>query len=484
MATIINEKLLEEKLEQLEKARTWSPRTISKLETLIRSEDDFTVFRVNPIQFAADKNIPEAESIDLFLHANKVGLFQINWEMLCPGCSEIVHSLKSLHEMSSNYHCPFCIMDMEASMDDYIEVSFTVSVPIRAISFHKPESLSVEDFHYKYIFSHNGNVAPGLKFVDAVKPMVKVMTFVAPGQTMEAEVEVPAGILGGADYLTNATIYVEVTGDPDPGLQRLRISLVDDEIKLDRESVRPGKITLEFQNLSKHRSAVFLIHKPVGFVGTGVTYSPFLTAKKLFSTQTFRDLFRSEVIRGSESIKVKDLTFLFTDLKGSTALYERIGDLKAFALVKEHFESLSKIIQGHSGAIVKTIGDAVMASFPNPLDAVASALLILEEIDLFNQSKGTEDIILKIGVHRGPCIAVTLNDILDYFGQTINIAARVQGLANAEEIYITEDVYNNPTVKAFLQNHSVLSEKAQLKGIQGEMQVYKIASATRQVAMS
>jgi len=115
-----------------------------------------------------------------------------------------------------------------------------------------------------------------------------------------------------------------------------------------------------------------------------------------------------------------------------------------------------------------------MASFLSPVDAVKAGLEMIREIAKFNRSFTTRDVILKIGIHKGPCIAVTLNDRLDYFGQTVNVAARVQGLAGAEEIYVTEDVFSHPGVKAQLKGFRVFRGKARLKGIQEEVQVYKI----------
>ena len=125
-----------------------------------------------------------------------------------------------------------------------------------------------------------------------------------------------------------------------------------------------------------------------------------LDGKKLLTSQTFRDLFRSELIQGNEGINVKDLTVLFTDLKGSTELYDRVGDLKAFNLVNQHFESLTKVIVKNNGAIVKTIGDAIMATFANPLDSVKAATEIVEDLNEFNRQTGGEDIIIKIDERR------------------------------------------------------------------------------------
>jgi class 3 adenylate cyclase len=155
-------------------------------------------------------------------------------------------------------------------------------------------------------------------------------------------------------------------------------------------------------------------------------FVPFLNGKRVLTTQTFRDLFRSEVIKASEGIGVKNITLLFTDLKGSTELYERIGDLNAFSLVQRHFERLLDVTVRNNGAIIKTIGDAIMASFLKPADAVKAALAMRNEIAAFNAEQADRALILKIGIHTGPAIAVTLNDRLDYFGQNVNIAARIQ----------------------------------------------------------
>ncbi|TIU57092.1 MAG: adenylate/guanylate cyclase domain-containing protein, partial [Mesorhizobium sp.] len=167
-------------------------------------------------------------------------------------------------------------------------------------------------------------------------------------------------------------------------------------------------------------------------------------------------------------------TFLFTDLKGSTAMYERLGDLNAYALVREHFALVNAAVQQHSGAVVKTIGDAVMAVFSQPSDAISAALHIFEEIDRFNGDHEGPGIILKIGAHCGPSIAVTLNDNLDYFGQTVNVAARVQSLAEAGQICISEALHSAPGVSEMLAGHRVVAFDAPLRGVEGDATVYRI----------
>jgi class 3 adenylate cyclase len=191
------------------------------------------------------------------------------------------------------------------------------------------------------------------------------------------------------------------------------------------------------------------------------------------------------VIGASEGIGVRDLTLLFTDLKGSTALYEAIGDLNAFALVQQHFDRLHDITVRHGGAVVKTIGDAVMASFSEPAAAVRAAIAMLDEIRAVGGGAAGRGLHLKIGIHRGACIAVTLNDRLDYFGQTVNVAARVQALANADEIFVTRDIYDLPEVAGlFSGSFTVELRRAKLRGVHEEMPVYQVKPALNAAAMA
>ncbi|MBV8093504.1 MAG: adenylate/guanylate cyclase domain-containing protein, partial [Acetobacteraceae bacterium] len=138
-------------------------------------------------------------------------------------------------------------------------------------------------------------------------------------------------------------------------------------------------------------------------------------------------------------MKITSLTFLFTDLKGSTQIYDEVGDLVAYDLVRSHFHVLHDIVAEESGAVVKTIGDAVMATFPTPGRAVAAALRMRDSVVALRASNGA-CLTLKIGIHEGPCLAVTLNDRLDYFGPTVNIAARVQAQAASRAIVATSPV--------------------------------------------
>ena len=152
-----------------------------------------------------------------------------------------------------------------------------------------------------------------------------------------------------------------------------------------------------------------------------------------------------------QRLKITSLTFLFTDLKGSTALYERVGDLVAYDLVRQHFRVLNEVVAAETGAVVKTIGDAVMATFATPDRALAAALRMRKEMARINAERQNEDLLLKIGIHEGPCLAVTLNNSQDYFGQTVNMAARVQGLASSRAILCPKPVVEDKKTAQILE---------------------------------
>lgn len=493
----INEQILENKLIQLEEARSWSPRVISRLETMIRTGDDYDLFRINPLQYAADKNMAESEAIDLFLYSAKFGLFEMEWHLVCAFCAHVVESLRDLSNLHSHFKCNFCAAENDISMDDYIQVAFTISPQVRAISFHQADSLPIEDYYFRYHFAKGVQPLPdGTPYLEVAEMLTRHMQYVEPDEKIVIETEIMPGMLQAKD-LYHRTSVVFFLQEHQSDLEAIPIHLEEGQfVAKDRqlkpaEIVQPaatfrfdqtdeldsGKVKIEYTNLMEKRSPLLVVHYPAGFQSMYLSFDPFLSGKRLLTTQTFRDLFRSEVLQTDEGIGVKDITFLFTDLKGSTEMYDRVGDAKAYYLVRQHFDTLNNAITNNSGAIVKTIGDAVMATFMTPKEAVQAAIDMIQGLNEFNTTI-SEDLFLKIGIHRGHSIVVTLNDRLDYFGQTVNIAARVQGLAGANEIYLTHDVHTYPGVDALLGACEVVGEEANLKGVSGKVPVCKVTLIT------
>ena len=475
----IHEKRLEDRLAELESARTWSPRLISKLESHIRSANDAELLRINPIKFATDKSLNEEEAIDLFLHAAALGLFEMTWNLICPICSCIIESFRALKNLNSHCHCNNCRADLVAALDDMIAVTFTVSPAIRRIGYHDPGTLTVEDYTFRYRMAEEGQIPDGTPFTKTKQQLTRSLAYLNPRASTALEVMAETGALRGSSFDGDAGFLFIIDPALPPADQRIAINCALDSCTPAGGTVAPGKVTFELTSVAKRRLAFGVMQLPPGLVARPppLHFAPFLSGKQLLTTQTFRDLFRSEVTRGSEGLAVKEIALLFTDLKGSTALYDRIGDLNAFALVQQHFDRLQDVTVRHKGAIIKTIGDAVMAAFLKPADAVQAALDMRREIASFNERQPDKALILKIGVHTGAAIAVTLNDRLDYFGQTVNIAARVQNLADADAIIVSQDVYDAAGVRDELAAYAVEPRTAQLRGVQQELPVFRVGAA-------
>jgi class 3 adenylate cyclase len=304
-------------------------------------------------------------------------------------------------------------------------------------------------------------------------------SFLEPNETTTFEFvagQSGESVLNGTEHKSGRHFMVTVAAPPTGETQQLSVDFADSAWTASPSKIRMGCVRLVAKNCSDQRIFVVVVEFPDAspHCCAILDFEPHLTAKRLLTTQTFRELFRTEQIKGTEGLGVRDITLVFTDLKGSTELYERIGDLNALALVQQHFERLTDVTVRHNGVIVKTLGDAVMAAFLRPADAMKAALAMRSEIARFNAARSEPDLILKVGLHRGAAIAVTFNDRLDYFGQSVNIAARVEALADGGEICLTRDIHEAPGVQAILAPYLVSTEPARLKGVNDEMPVWRI----------
>jgi class 3 adenylate cyclase len=249
------------------------------------------------------------------------------------------------------------------------------------------------------------------------------------------------------------------------------------QVPVDTVTLRPGPLRLALDNRTDSRvlPAVWVTNPALDDLLK--RRKSVLTAARLLTNQTFRDIYRTDTLAIGQRLKILSLTFLFSDLKDSTELYERVGDLTAFDLVNEHFRLLQEIIASERGAVVKTIGDAVMATFETPDRAIAAAIRMREAMSDLGAERQHQSLRLKMGIHEGSCLAVTLNGQQDYFGQTVNIASRVQGLAASRSIMVTEPVVENAHAQALLETSGLTPapRRVALTGIADKVSVYEIS---------
>src|SRR5665811_1326828 len=457
--------------------QTADPAVADAIGRLVENGQDHELNRINVLDFSARTGLDEERVISGFLHASRLGLFDVTWNVLCPGCGgglDAHSTLKSL--LHDDYHCGLCACGYEASVDEQVEVAFTVSPRIRRIAAHDPNTLPVWEY-FKQVFWSSGVDLDKESFASLTDKVVLDTLELPAGEKAAMSLQLPPDFINVFEPVTHSAQFIDVQGEPTR--ERQQLSLIYNRTPSPTGgtvTLRPGPLRILLDNQAGVRvlPSVFIaadaLHHLIG------KRKPFLTAKRMLTNQTFRDVFKADNLNIDQRLKITSLTFLFTDLKGSTALYERVGDLAAFDLVRAHFHALLEIISSEKGAVVKTIGDAVMATFIRPEHAIVAGLRMRAAMDALNAARGTNDLVVKIGIHEGPCLAVMLNERQDYFGQTVNIAARVQGLSTSQSIHITGPVIDAPAVAAMLDRQAIIpiQKQAALRGIADKIVVYEL----------
>jgi class 3 adenylate cyclase len=456
--------------------QTADPAVVEAISQLIAKGEDRDLNRINLLDFAAKYGLDEEKVISAFLHSARLGLFDLSWNVLCPGCGGVLgahNTLKSLRH--DDYNCALCAQGYEASVDDRVEVSFTVSPRVRRIAAHDPNTLPIWEYNRQMFWSSGMDLSEEsiTRLIDEVS--LEAIELPA-GEKAVLSLQLPNQFVIVFEPVTHSAHFLDIQGEPTRERQQFSIVFNKLHAPTGTTVMRPGPLRLSLENQTDHRvlPAVWVandtLHELLG------KRKPILTAKRMLSNQTFRDVFKADNLNVDQRLKITSLTFLFTDLKGSTALYERVGDLAAFDLVRAHFHALLEIIASEKGAVVKTIGDAVMATFIRPEHAIVAGLRMRAAMAALNAERASEELIVKIGIHEGPCLAVMLNERQDYFGQTVNIASRVQSLSTSQEIHITGPVIESPAVASILRKESIrpIQKEAALRGIADKMVVYEI----------
>jgi class 3 adenylate cyclase len=416
---------------------------IGHLQRHLQEATDEEVLRMRPYALAEAWQASPQDTLRLFLYATKVGLLDLRWEMMCPNCRVPKAEYNSLGQLATRYHCELCGMDFDADFERYVELRFSVHPAVR----------QVQDAVYCIGGPQN-------------TPHIVVQQYLEPGEERELVVPLPAEPLRVRVLRENQTAPLTPAAAVPP--RPLALAYTDAGWTPRGLIYAPGTVTLRLSNRTS-RVLVAVLER--------LEWDPYATtAMHVTTMQEFRDLFAAEVLAPGQEIGIQSLTVLFSDLKDSTSLYEAIGDAPAYGRVRRHFTFMIDCITRYQGALVKTIGDAVMAVFARPEASVQAALDIQTRIGAFNSTQGIDPpLVIKIGLHCGPAIAINANNRLDYFGRTVNMAARVQGESLGGDVVLTADLVRHPAVQEVLQAYPAPTPfKAMLKGIAGTATLYRI----------
>lgn len=332
--------------------------------TELADYDDEQFFHIDVYGLAEKFNVSRKDLLDIFVKGVYDGVFVLDWVYHCPICGGVAHETISIHQAESKNYCPACKADFNNTLDDNIEVFFSIH--------------------------------PNIKLLDS--------------KLKEKYAENIINDIMSGNYLT-------------------------------------------WKNPHNIRGI------------------------DIIQNNTYRDLMKTEMLISDQSLKIMKVAILFTDIKGSTQMYTDLGDTRAFSLVRDHFRILFDVIKRFNGVPVKTIGDAVMGAFISPEKAVEASIEAQKELIAYYTDKDEkEKILVKIGVHSGPALIVTLNDRLDYFGTTVNMAARIQGIALPNEVAISEELFEDKHIKHSIASitKTVKRQVASFKGLDGKYNIYHV----------
>jgi class 3 adenylate cyclase len=416
------------------------PEIAGTIAGFVAGAEDRELVRMRPYELADRWKLPRRDVLRAFLTATRKGLFNLSWSVICSGCRGPSEGLDSLDALQGGYHCPSCNVAFDAVFDRSVEVTFDakplgrggdvglfcIASPVRSSHVFGQLAVAAGD-----AADFEVTLPPGSYDVHAMG--AGVAPFIATSDGTGSELDVSLHALAGIDST---------------------------------HAVRSGSVRARIEN--------DLDNETIVRIEDGRWPDTIATAAQVTALQEFRDLFSSQVLSPGLQLGIETLAVLFTDLIGSTAMYSKTGDAGAFRIVSDHFDVVRDIVARHEGAIVKTIGDAVMAVFVDPAKCFDAALELDESIRTI--SADGEPLRMRVGFHVGPCIAMRANDRIDYFGTTVNLAARLESLAGAGEITLAKEVAVRPAIAWRLSalGERVTDEAVHVKGIEADVALVRV----------
>lgn len=435
----VDERLLDQLAARLFDAPVDGAHARALVEHLRRGYEP-EVAELRPFAWARTNRLGREEALRVCLYAVRAGLLNLRWSLMCPHCRVSKADVRTLADVEASVFCDVCGVSYGVNFDRYVELRFSPQPSIRKVEANT--YCLAGPFRSPHIISQLQ--------LDA-------------GQEREFKLTASLSGLQLRVLRRNQTFslqpYSECTTD-----------------------LEFNGSWLEKSNSASESGSTIRVHNTSGqsilVAAEWEEWDPdAVTAAQVTALQEFRDLFSSEVLSPGQQISVENLTLLFTDLGNSTALYERIGDAPAYGRVGAHFQFLLKHITEHGGALVKTMGDAVMAVFFSPEQAVLSAMAMLRDFPEFVRTHGDwDEVYLKVGVHHGPALAVNENEKLDYFGRTVNLAARLVSAAAGPEIILTREIIEREGVAEALDSCQACrtSFSKPLRGVATDLELVRV----------
>ena len=406
-----------------------------KLLEYITGKQEVDLWSMRPLALAARWQVDPRFAVELFLQSVRDGLLESRWDILCPRCRVSKATTANIGDLPGKVHCDACNIDYEANFARNVELSFSPSPSIRPVE-------------YGY-YCRSG---PGFT------PHIKGQCTLDPGESRS----LPASLSPG-DYRIRTLEAGDELNFTHDSAALPEIILLEDKLETGGNS--PAEQIMLRNNGPVQRTIVIEDRSWLDEV---------LTAERVTTMQAFRDLFSDQVLRPGDEVTIRNISFVFTDLVDSVKLFSNIGDAAAYHILREHYAILGEVVRKHDGTIVKTRGDGIHAAFLTPDAALLASIEMQQSIRQFRSDGFCDPINIRIGINSGSSISVNLNDRLDYYGKTVNMAARLEGEGEAGDITMSQKFTEDPAVSEILSRYELHEREVLLKGANGPLSIRQI----------
>jgi len=445
----VNRALAERRLGELAGAPV-RPELIPLLKERILEGSDDQLTGIRPFALAGLWDADRLDVLRLFLYATSAGLFELRWELMCPNCRVPKAETGALAQLPVQFHCDTCGIAYDSDFDQRVELRFSVHPAIRGASsqvyciggpLRMPHAVAQQ-----YLRAHEDRridlTLTGPAQLRTVRAAHRLLLTPGPAGTRARDITITysGGRWVGPHSLTDDSSLTVPEGS-----------------HLVLRNQTDGPILAAIEDLAWTSEAT--------------------SAAQVTTMHEFRELFSSEVLAPQQQLAVSHIAFLFSDLKGSTQLYEGIGDAAAYSRVNRHFDFIRQAVNHGGGSIIKTMGDGVMCAFYRLDDALATAIRLQDQVTTWCLEQGIDPpLALKVGVHHGPAIAMTANDHLDYFGRTVNLAARVADQSHGGDVVVLREVLDQADQSLFKGRDGITIEPfaTKLRGIAQDQRLVRL----------
>lgn len=469
------EKRCEARLVNLPKLPEEEMFVIGRIVHLIATGTSEGLARIRPYEQARKWGLDRRLVLRCFLHACRVGLLRLSWDVLCPSCAGGPITLDSLKDLPPGGHCASCDISYNVDFAEVVEATFSPEPQLRktaralfCLGSPKRTLHWLAQFVVPARDQHSITVRLGVGRYKLQTPSMTQPLFIdVEADAQHTSVSAQLARDGSAVHISAAheeDVYDNVEGATTSARTPHRVVLA------------PGSVTIHVENTDDSDRRVQLAWRSLANLAA--------TAMDVAALGLYRDYFDHSMLGQDQQVQVGQMAILFTDLVGSTGLYEELGNAPMYVLVRRHFALLSEVVQQHQGTVVKTVGDAVMAAFELPEDAARAAIACVQAAHkmTYEAGRGTSRTLqLRAGVHIGPCLAVAgASGNVDYFGSAVNTAARVSELAQAGQVNLTHHVTRTTNVKQLLEtlkgSMAVAAESATVKGMAAPLAFTRITA--------